>query len=210
MMVSVILNPPRSRLPDDVGPGEQDLRHERDAKQTLYMAQIGAKLACEWFQNPVPNIPSTNMNSVDFLPTRGQLSSTRSSGSPTRGIERIGRRGELHSRSPLPSLREGHVPRQRGDPDIYVTPTRRGRTTSSIRSTRPSASGSTRRTTSRAGAPLGGHPDHRPPGLRPAAPQQLRFGIAVIRSTATKFDTRFDGSGNPIGIGRRSRRGRST
>lgn len=73
MMVSVILTLLGLAFLTLSGQENQIAVNEREAKQVLYMAQAGAKIAAEWFQSPLPNDPVTLKNNDGFVPKRGEM-----------------------------------------------------------------------------------------------------------------------------------------
>lgn len=160
----------------------QITQNERNAKQALYMAQVGAKVAMEWFQTPTPNDPPSLANNDDFLPTRGEIifnkvqNITYKGGST--GLNGVG--NDLFDRPyrgvPKDTFR-GTEEKTAADPgpDVHIA----------------SNSPYLARLNS---ALLGGSQmtDTRLTDIRIYAPPMVngsRYGLATIRSTATKFDS---------------------
>ena len=175
--------------------------NERDAKQAVYMAQVGAKMAVEWFQNPQPNVNTSWQNNGDWLPVRTQpgitfnvISGTRYKGGttgtgtsnilfekPYRGSPKDMFRGTEGATTADVVLTDSTT-----DANNYLFKLNQTlRPTGMFPATSPgvsmaSAVGDTRITEIQI---------YEPPRIN-----NDRYGIATVKATATKFDT----SGNPI------------
>ena len=173
--------------------------NERDAKQTVYIAQLGAKMAVEWFNDPLPNASCTNCNSIAYLPTRAELTWNNI---PAGGLPFYYKNGSTGSNvsgnimfdrpfrgSPKDTLRGTET-----TPDVYVTdntPTSTGnaylrRINDMLNIEKVGGSPNTSAT-----ANMDLYGNTRITDLRVYAPPFLngtRYGVGTVRATATKFE----------------------